>query len=230
MSRPAVPEVLRLPDASHPTRELIEECLERVLRGELLAGPTDTVYGLFCDPFNGRALERLVALKGERQRKPIPLLVSGREQASRLVATIPPAAERLIRAFWPGGLTIVLPALPHLPRAVTATTSTVGLRQPESPYLLMLLEALGGPLTGTSANRAARRPATTAGEVLEALSEEVDAVVDGGAADRLEGSTVLEVGDRGLRVLREGIVTTAMLAAVPGLQGLQGLRGPPEGS
>jgi L-threonylcarbamoyladenylate synthase len=212
-----VPQVLKLADPAHPSPALVEECLERLRRGELLAGATDTVYGLFCDPFNPRALERLVALKGRKENNPIPLLVSGPEQASRMAAYVSPLAELLMGAFWPGGLTIVVPARPEVPEAVTGSTASVGLRQPASPYLLRILEALGGPLTGTSANRSGQRPAATAEEVLSALAEELDAVIDGGRAERREASTVVEASGRELRVLRRGVVATESLGAVLGL-------------
>jgi tRNA threonylcarbamoyl adenosine modification protein (Sua5/YciO/YrdC/YwlC family) len=194
----------------------MEECLARLRRGEILAGPTDTIYGLFCDPFCSEALERLLSLKGQRHSKPIPLLVADRGQARRLTTSIPSLAEKLMEAFWPGALTIVLPAARTLPEAVTGGSETVGLRQPATPYLLGIMEALGGPLTGTSANRSHEPPATTALEVLVALGPMVDAVVDGGVAARREGSTVVEVTEEGYRVLRTGVIGAESLARVLG--------------
>jgi L-threonylcarbamoyladenylate synthase len=211
-----VPELLTLADPAHPPAKLIEACLERLRRGDLLAGPTDTTYGLFCDPFRPDVLERIVALKGRPEGKPIPLLVADRGEAARLTAEVPPLASRLMEAFWPGGLTIVLPALPIVPEAVTQKTRAVGLRQPDCLYLLRLMESLGGPLTGTSANRSGETPAATAAEVVAALGEKVDAVVDGGVADRREGSTVVSVTSEGLSVLREGVVAVEAIAAVAG--------------
>ncbi len=209
-----MPDILNLPDIAHPAEALLEECLERLRAGAILAGPTDTLYGLFCDPFHPEALARLVALKGERTAKPIPLLVAGPILVARLAATVPPLAERLMSACWPGGLTIVLPARPSLPEALTAGTGSVGLRQPATPYLVRLMEALDGPLTGTSANRTGERPATTAADVVANLGDEVGAVIDGGRAERWEGSTVVEVTEEGYRLLREGVVSAEALAAV----------------
>lgn len=209
-----MPDLLKLADPAHPSSDLIEACLERLRRGELLAGPTDTTYGLFCDPFRPEVLDRVAALKGRHKGRPIPLLVADRLQAARLAETIPPLAARLMEAFWPGGLTIVVPASTVLPKPVTGGTGTVGLRQPESPYLLRLMEALGGPLTGTSANRTGMTPSASAAEVLSSLGNDVDAIVDGGVADKREGSTVVGVSDEGLFVLREGVVALDNLDSV----------------
>lgn len=209
-----MPDLLKLADPAHPSSDLIEACLERLRRGELLAGPTDTTYGLFCDPFRPKGLDRIAALKGRHKDRPIPLLVADRLQAARLAETIPPLAARLMEAFWPGGLTIVVPASTVLPKPVTGGTGTVGLRQPDSPYLLRLMEALGGPLTGTSANRTGMTPSASAAEVLSSLGNDVDAIVDGGVADKREGSTVVGVSDEGLFVLREGVVALDNLDSV----------------
>lgn len=209
-----MPDLLKLADPAHPSSDLIEACLERLRRGELLAGPTDTTYGLFCDPFRPEVLDRVAALKGRHKGRPIPLLVADRLQAARLAETIPPLAARLMEAFWPGGLTIVVPASSALPKPVTGGTGTVGLRQPDSPYLLRLMEALGGPLTGTSANRTGMTPSASAAEVLSSLGNDVDAIVDGGVADKREGSTVVGVSDEGLFVLREGVVALDNLDSV----------------
>ncbi len=209
-----MPDLLKLADPAHPSSDLIEACLERLRRGELLAGPTDTTYGLFCDPFRPEGLDRIAALKGRDKDRPIPLLVADRLQAARLAETIPPLAARLMEAFWPGGLTIVVPASSDLPKPVTGGTGTVGLRQPDSPYLLRLMEALGGPLTGTSANRTGMAPSASAAEVLSSLGNDVDAIVDGGVADKREGSTVVEVSAEGLFVLREGVVALDNLDSV----------------
>ena len=209
-----MPDLLKLADPAHPSSDLIEACLERLRRGELLAGPTDTTYGLFCDPFRPKGLDRIAALKGRDKDRPIPLLVADRLQAARLAETIPPLAAGLMEAFWPGGLTIVVPASSDLPKPVTGGTGTVGLRQPDSPYLLRLMEALGGPLTGTSANRTGMTPSASAAEVLSSLGNDVDAIVDGGVADKREGSTVVEVSAEGFFVLREGVVALDNLDSV----------------
>jgi tRNA threonylcarbamoyl adenosine modification protein (Sua5/YciO/YrdC/YwlC family) len=208
--------VLKLADPAHPSSAFLEDCLERLRRGELLAGPTDTLYGLFCDPFRPEALARLAALKGQREAKPIPLLVADPRQAAELATALPAAAEQLMKAFWPGGLTIVVASRPHVSEAVTGGTGAVGLRQPAALYLLRLMEALGGPLTGTSANRAGEPPATTADEVFATIGEEVDVVIDGGVADKLEGSTVVEVTDGTPRILRPGVLSAEELALVIG--------------
>lgn len=181
-------------------------------RGEVVAIPTETYYGLGVDPFNPKAVDRLLALKDREAGKPILVLIGSLDQLSSLVQEVPSAASSLIEAFWPGPLTIVFPARPSLPTSLTAGTGNVGVRLSSCRPLCELLERVG-PLTGTSANRTGAPPAQTPEVVQETLRDEVELIVDCGPTPGGLPSTVVEA--RGsLRIIREGAIGRAALEAL----------------
>jgi L-threonylcarbamoyladenylate synthase len=152
---------------------VVSEAARLVREGGVVALPTDSFYALGACAFDEAAVRRVCAIKGQRGQKPILLLIADRSQLDGLVASVPPAATVLMERFWPGPLTIVFPASPRIPAAVTAGTGTVGVRLPAQPLLVQLLHATG-PLTGTSANRSGESPAQAALDVL------CDCAVNGG--------------------------------------------------
>lgn len=178
-------------------------------RGGLVAIPTETYYGLGVDPFNPAALTRLAEIKGRPAHKPILLLIGAREQLAHLVDSIPPAATGLMEAFWPGPLTIVMPARAELPALVTAGTGTVGVRWTSSAALSDILRVVG-PLTGTSANRSGESAARTAHEVQQALGDEIDLIIDAGTLPGGLPSTVIHVQEQA-HIVREGTIARACL-------------------
>jgi len=188
-----------------------EDVVRAVRNGGVLAMPTDSFYALGASAHDDAAVRRVCAIKGERARKPILVLIADRSQLAGLVERVPPAAEALMDRFWPGPLTIVFPAAPHLPAALTAGTGTIGVRQPAHPMLQRLLRETG-PLTGTSANRSGAEPARTAQDVEDALGNDVDLIVDGGPSPGPLPSTVVETVSA-VRVLREGPIRHAAIVA-----------------
>ena len=184
--------------------------------GGLLICPTDTLYGLAADPASEKAVARLVSVKGREGGKPIPLLLDGRERVFSLAREVPADAARLMERFWPGALTIVLPASPGLPETVTGGTGTVGLRVPDHPVPRALAAAVGGAITGTSANRSGTPGAwRTPEEILREFESEVDWVLWDGPAPALSGkpsrfpppgSTVVLAGEGKVLLLREGAI------------------------
>ncbi|HZW36697.1 MAG: L-threonylcarbamoyladenylate synthase [Deltaproteobacteria bacterium] len=191
--------------------------VESLLAGGMVIYPTDTLYGLGVDPRSRESLEKLLVLKSREGGKPIPLLLDGPERVADWAEHVPPAAVRLMEAFWPGGVTIVLPAWADAPPQITGGSGTVGLRVPGHPIPRALARALGGAITGTSANRAGN-PGDwqTAEEVVREFTGEVDWVLWDGpspragvqapGAARPPGSTVVRAGDDGIVLLREGAV------------------------
>ena len=178
-----------------------ERASKLVRDGGLVVFPTDTVYGLGCDPFNDGAVSRLFEAKG-RTSKPVPVLCSTVERASELVELTPKALQ-LAADYWPGALTIVAPLRRHMPAQLTQGSSKLGVRVPAHEGCLGFISTCGGWLTGTSANLSGRPSAKTALEASSQLSRLVDLILDGG---RLSGkeSTVVEVdGDR-VAILRTG--------------------------
>ncbi|MCP9447081.1 MAG: L-threonylcarbamoyladenylate synthase [Nitrospira sp.] len=182
---------------------------EAIERGGVVGFPTETYYGLGVNPFNPTALGRLIQIKGRPDSKPLLVLIGKMEHLSLLTESVPPAAALLIDAFWPGPLTILFPATPSLPSALTAGTGKVGVRLTSCLPLRNILTHVG-PLTGTSANRSGDPPVTTAAEVVEALGSEIDLVIDGGPTPGGAPSTVVDVGET-IQIIREGAVTRAML-------------------
>jgi L-threonylcarbamoyladenylate synthase len=177
--------------------------------GGILAFPTDTVYGMGCDPFNNTAVYRVLRAKG-RQDKPMPILVSSPTIARR-IAFIDEVSSRLIRKFWPGPLTIILKARRAFPPGLTSGGGMIGLRCPDSRLTRALIKACGGLLVGTSANLTGHPPSRSASEVIKQLDCRIDAVIDGGRSPRKRGSTVLQVCNGRLVILRKGPVAIRSL-------------------
>lgn len=189
----------------------------RVLRaGGLVAFPTETVYGLGADAANPAAVARIFAAKGRPADHPLIVHVASAESARDWAATFPPLARTLADAFWPGPLTLILPRSAQVPDAVTGGRATVGLRIPDQPVALALLERFGGGIAAPSANRFGRVSPTTAAHVAADLGDRVDLVLDGGPCTVGVESTIVEVADGRLTVLRTGGITPDDLAAVTG--------------
>jgi L-threonylcarbamoyladenylate synthase len=173
--------------------------------------PTDTVYGLAVNPRSTRAVDRLFELKGRASEKPILLLLSSLSMA-RSVAQPNAVFERIAERFWPGPLTLVTHAGEGVLDRLTAGTGTLGLRWPEASVPLRLIDAFGGPITGTSANRSGQPVAKTPDEILEQLGESLDLIIDGGCLDTLLASTVVDVTGETPTLVREGALPYEALA------------------
>lgn len=183
--------------------------------GGVIGFPTETFYGLGVDPFNVQAVQRLYALKGRSpQTSPILVLIRSRHELLALVSEITPAAERLMQACWPGPLTLVFRAAVAVPLVLTAGTGTIGVRLSAYPVVQQVLEVIGSPLTGTSANRTGLPPATTAAEVEHAFGADIDLIVNGGPTPGGLPSTVVDTTVSPPRLIREGCVAQTVLRAV----------------
>lgn len=199
-------------DLSEPA---LREAADIVRGGGVIAFPTETFYGLGAHPFDARAVQRIFDLKGRSLRDaPLLVLIRSRADLERLAVEITPVAERLMEACWPGPLTLVFRASEQVPPVLTAGTGTIGVRLSASPAVQRLLEAVGGPLTGTSANRSGRSPATTAEEVERDLGDGVDAILNGDATPGGLPSTVVDTTVTPPRLLREGRVPTAAVLSI----------------
>lgn len=201
-----------------PTLEAVStHSLERAVRllrsGGIVAFPTETYYGLAVDPFNEHALERLFLLKARPQAKPVLVLVRDRSQIPLLATQTPALYRGLMQRFWPGPLTLIFPAAGYLPSQLTADTGGVGLRQSPNSVAAKLLQAYGGPLTATSANRSGAAPATDAEQALALFSGYEGLVLDGGITPGGAGSTVAGLDNGRLRCLRAGKVSFAEVEA-----------------
>ncbi len=196
-----------------PTPQNIRRAAERIKNGGLIAYPTETVYGLGADPYRTEAMQKIFTAKGREETKGIILLIRGADDLATLVRAVSPTAQTLIRAFWPGPLTLVFKARPDLPPALLGGRDTIALRHSSSPIAAQLLTALGGPLTSTSANRSGTPPARSADDAQNALGDHLDLILDGGPSASETPSTLVDVSaDRAL-LLREGAVSVRELSA-----------------
>ena len=189
-------------------------CLEAVQclkSGGIIAIPTDTVYGLGADPFNADAVQRLYTVKGRPDGKPIPLILSAVADVHRIAQNLPDYFFRLTDRFWPGGLTIIVEAKDLLP-VLTAGGNTVGVRIPDNPLLLEILQTLGGPAAITSANLSGEPPATSVQEIGEELASRIDMIVDGGKTPGPIPSTVYDISVSPPLIRRHGVITEETLA------------------
>ena len=172
-------------------------------RGEVVAFPTETYYGLGVPALDAAAVDRLVRMKARDPDKPIPVLVADRTMLER-IARVPPEAEPWIQRYWPGPLTLVLPAAAGLPPPLCSAAGEIGVRISSHPLARELVERLGAPITATSANRAGEPPARTAAQVRAAFSDRL--VLDGGETAGGPPSTVVRIYQGRAIVLRQGAV------------------------
>lgn len=175
-------------------------------RGGVIGFPTDTAYGLGADPFNIDAVERIFRMKGRSTTKPLLLLVNSVQMAKRLSKPAP-FFDDIVRRFWPGPLTLILPAAERVPVRVTAGTHTVGIRWPVAAFANALIDRLGQPITATSANRSGMPSAITAKEVRMQLGNELDALIDGGTLPSRTGSSLLDLTVEPPVLVREGPIS-----------------------
>jgi L-threonylcarbamoyladenylate synthase len=206
MTRLVVLDAVRAGSPTIPDPRFPAEMIASLRAGGAVIFPTDTLYGLGVDPCSETGLRRLLAAKGRDRGKPIPLLLSEAGQVDRWARHVPPAAARLMDRFWPGALTLVLPAGPGVHPAVTGGGNTVGLRLPDHPVPRALASLLSGAVTGPSANRSGNPGAWGSGEeIVREFAGAVDWVLWGGAGSS-PGSTVVRMIDDQPVLLREGVL------------------------
>jgi len=184
--------------------------------GEVIVFPTETLYGLGADALNFSAVEKVFQLKGRDADNPFPVLIADRAMLDSLVAEISPLAELLMTRFWPGPLTLVLPARADIPRPLVNRQGGIGVRLSSQPIATELARLLGHPLTATSANPSGQPGAHTVAEAKIYFAGKIDIYVDGGALNSPTGSTVAEVVHDRLTILRAGDISRQALEAVVG--------------
>ncbi len=203
-ARAVTPRLLRLDAAA--SDEAFRPAVAALSAGGVVAYPTDTLYGLGVDPTQAPAVEALCRLKARSATAGIPLIASTLVQVESAAGGLPPLGRRLAARFWPGPLTLVVEPEAAFATGVCAADGSVAIRVPAAPGARRLAALCGGPITATSANRAGRRPAATAAEVVAGLGAAVAIVVDGPAALTGPPSTIVDVRGRHARLIREGAV------------------------
>jgi L-threonylcarbamoyladenylate synthase len=203
-------------DAAMPDHTAIREAANLIRSGQLVAFPTETVYGLGGDGLNPESLRRIYTVKGRPPDNPLILHVANQAQLSSVAAEVSDIAHTLIRAFWPGPLTLVLPKTPQVPDLATGGLTTVAVRMPDHPVALALIQQAGTPLAGPSANRSGRPSPTTAQHVLDDLDGAIALVLDAGPTIIGVESTVLDTTCTPPVLLRPGGLSQAAIEAVIG--------------
>ncbi len=209
-------EIVRWPADPVGQRELIARAAELVRAGEVVAFPTDTVYGIGAHAWNQEAVQRLYAIKERPGHKAIALLISGPDQLPAVTDYRSPALDQLARRFWPGGLTVVLPWRPEILKSGQVSIPTVGVRVPDHPIPLALIAEVGAPLATTSANLSGAPSPVTAEEVARQIGDRIALIIDGGPCPGGRDSTVVDLTTQPPTVRRAGAVPVEELEALLG--------------
>jgi len=186
------------------TMEETEQAAVMLKKGGLVAVPTETVYGIAASAEDGVAVQMIYDLKDRDYEKPVSVLVTGMDMVEKYCRNIPTAAYRLAEKYWPGPLTMILEDRELVPAMVTADTGTLGVRCPDHPLTLSVIEKAGVPLAAPSANPSGKEPAKNAKEVLAYFDRRIEGVLDGGPCAMGVASTVLDLTEEEPKVLREG--------------------------
>ena len=197
-------------------QQAVRAAVTRLRAGEVVALPTETVYGLAANALDAAAVAQIYEVKGRPAHNPIIVHVGGQDLARQCVADWTPAAERLACAFWPGPLTLVLPRAAAIPDLVTAGGATVGVRWPAHPFMQAVIRECGFPLAAPSANLSNQISPTNAEHVRAQLGDKISLIVDGGQSQVGIESTVLDLTAAPARILRPGMIHAETLAAVLG--------------
>jgi L-threonylcarbamoyladenylate synthase len=193
------------------TEEAIVEAAGIIRGGGLVIYPTETVYGLGCDPFNSSAVDRIIKVKG-RENKPLPMIASSTEKAHR-VAQFNAQAEKIVSDLWPGPLTLILKVRVTFPQGITLGLDTIGIRVPDHHVALRLAEISGGYLVSTSANKSGAPEPRRAEEAAAQIGQEVDLILDDGRSPLGHSSTILDLTAKP-NILREGPIPLKLILEV----------------
>ena len=193
-------------DPECPSAQAIQRAAAAIGSGRVISIPTDALYSLVADPFNLHAVGQVFVAKGREPHRSLPLLVTDVMMAEELAKEVPSRFYVLARRFWPGPLTIILPASAKVPLKVTGNTGRLALRQSRSKVANALLEELGQPLIATSANISGKPTCRTGVEVFAMMDGRVDLVLDGGLCPGT-GSTTIDITEPSWRLVREGAIS-----------------------
>lgn len=207
MERVTAPGNILITDSDVKLKAALDKAKQVLLSGGIVAFPTESFYGLAVDIENNEAIEKLFALKQREKDNPILILLPEIDALEEYADDIPAQAEKLINAFWPGGLTMLFRAGPKISPLLTADTGKIGIRYSSHPVATALAGTIGRPVTGTSSNFAGHPPCTGAHEVFECFGNAVDLIIDSGTTQGGPGSTILDITVDPCVVLREGMVS-----------------------
>ena len=205
-------ELLKI-SPENPDPAVIGYAAEFIRRGELVAIPTDTFYGIAADPFNLAAVDQIYRVKGRPETRALPILVNTTAQAVSLARDVPYSFHKLAAKFWPGPLTLLVEASTAVPLKVTANTGNVALRWPKSAIVNALIDLIKGPITGTSGNISGQPACATAVELLVQLGDRLPLIIDAGETPGNLASTIVKLDGDDWAVMREGVITEQEIRA-----------------
>ena len=202
------PSIIRKINPKEPEPQIIAEASAVIKKGGVVVFPTRCLYGLAADATNPDAVERIFEVKQRPQHNPIPVLIDSKNQLEKLVEKIPPYAEAIMAAFWPGRVTLVFAARNSLPVRLTAQTGKIGVRLAGHPVAAALAKQSECPISGTSANISGSPGCYRLPDLDAQIAGQVDLILNAGRLQGGVGSTVVDVTEEPPRILREGVVTT----------------------
>ena len=201
-----MPEILKV-GADNSEEKILIRSAEILANGGIIAYPTETFYGLGADVTNEKAIEKIFAVKGRNFKNPISLIIGQVDDTYPLVQDVPEVAKKLMKAFWPGALTIVFLAADKISPLLTAGSGKIGLRVSSHPIAMGIVQKLKRPLTATSANLSGAPECTRASEVAEQIGNKISAIIDLGDTPSTKGSTIIDVTYDPPVILREGVIS-----------------------
>lgn len=198
-------EIIRI-DPKVPDLKDVARAADFIRAGEVAAYPTETIYGLGTDVFNKKGIKKIYDLKSRDYGLPIAVLVANNAMLREFVAEVPERAQVLMRRFWPGSLTILFRVKDSFPKSLVTNTGKIGVRISSHPVAAALVEKVGKPLTTTSANKSGYPPSLNVRHIQKYFGDRLACIIDGGAAEPSRGSTVVDVTDETMRIIRDGAV------------------------
>ena len=191
--------------------QVLRDASETLKAGGIVAYPTETFYGLGAKFDMEKALKKIYELKQRPDEKAMPLIIGNKELLSVITASVSNIAESLMNRFWPGPLTLILPAKENLSEFITGGTNTVAVRIPGESFALHLAKTANFPITATSANVSGASPAQNAETVMSCFGDTIDLIIDGGTTPGGLPSTVVDVTESEIRIMRDGVIKKELL-------------------
>ena len=198
---------------NNPDVKALQEAARIIMQGGIVVYPTETVYGIGVRFDDQQALQRLFELKNRDQNKPVLLLLSKADDLARISSSVPPEARILTERFWPGPLTLVVPAAPELSALVTGGGPTIGCRVSSNASAAALVLACGMPITSTSANLSGGANPTSISDIPDDVIDRADVVIDAGPTPGNTASTVYDISQKPFRCIRPGVIPEADITA-----------------
>ncbi len=193
-------------DPREPDLKEIEKAVDFLRRGEVLAYPTETIYGIGADVFNKKAVKKIFDVKARDYGLPISILVADLEMLRTCVDYVPDVALSLMRRFWPGPLTILFPVNEKFPKELITNTGKIGIRISSNTIAAALVKCFGRPITTTSANRSGFPPSLNVRHIVKYFGDRIPCIIDGGECEPSRGSTVVDISEETMRIIRDGAV------------------------